>query len=202
MIQGEESVERRRALIEGKFPEIREILEGSDKYASQLAGKNAGAGRKGATTVRAPAPAETREPPAAKGTGPASPARPLAKAGVVSSKMGLDAGLVAEDPLSGKAVFSVPIAPVSTGTFANVVMSAETRRPTAVVETGSVKGARQEADKAASAPAAFRTSFSMPAKIYLGNRLHTLGASPGKIYIGDRVYTLPSPEKPPSPAER
>lgn len=52
MIQNEENEGKRRKLIEGKFPEIREILDGNDKYAAQLAAKKDALGKRRAQSTQ------------------------------------------------------------------------------------------------------------------------------------------------------
>ncbi len=210
MIQDEQNEERRRELIAGKFPEVREILEGSDKYAAQVAAKKDALGKKRA---------QAAQTVVSQGR-PAKPSKPtpsmtlLAKADISPSKVGLDKGLVAEDPLTRRAAFASKTLSNQTATAAPVAKSDEPAKPevrvaaaqpdlTVKKESRPSSGpassdggrVRLEGLKRPETPAEFRQFSPSTPRIYVGDRLHTLPATPGKLYIGDRIHILPPAER-------
>ncbi|MBI5685685.1 MAG: hypothetical protein HZC54_11450 [Verrucomicrobia bacterium] len=213
MIQNEVNEEKRRELIAGKFSEIREGLASSDKYAEQVAGKRGVSEKKRSKAAQTRAAAEPGKDREGKPSAPTSPVTTRAKASVAASKAGLDKGLVAEDSLAGKTAFLIKPASNQTEVTANAVKSAASAGrgiqmaatapspgkrsdgPSAYRQDMSGGIAAKEAGKARDALIPFRPVSPPPAKIYVGDRVHTLTASPGKLYIGDRVHTLQPHDK-------
>lgn len=217
MIQNEGNEQERRELIAGKFSEIREILGSNDKYARQLMAKKEAADRN-RSTAAASKKEQTSKPPAV-----AASVSMMAKANVAPAKVALDQGLVGEDPVTGKASFSMKIGPGQTGTVTGVSKAkepavAEVRR--VVVPPQPVSVSKKDVEPQVVQPASSRgvafaegtkphvvspepqRFFPSQAKIYIGDRLHVLPPSSGKLYIGDRIHTLPPQEKPQSSAGR
>lgn len=215
MIESEPSEEKRRELIAGKFPEVREILAGTDRYAGPSSGKGDGAARKRTQTAQArtaSAAAQDRLPTTP--THP-SPTGALVRVDVAASKAGLREGLVAEDPLTGKAAFvsgTMSNQPLVTASVAKDAVSGEPENfgagfkpglaewqlaePTAGREIAKGRVVDTRKSQPQDVLAIFRRFAPSPAKIYLGDRLYTLGATPGKLYIGGRIHTLPPQDKP------
>ncbi|MCX6907394.1 MAG: hypothetical protein NTY01_05065 [Verrucomicrobia bacterium] len=221
MAPGEENEEKRRKLIDEKFAEIREGLGGGDKYAERLAAMQSAAEKKQPQTVRTVAMAGSEPGLAAKSPTATPVVTSLVKTNVAAAKTKLEDGLVAEDPLTGKAAFSIKTAlgtppPVAATAVVRTTKRDDTKvalaaattsgiekkavAPPAVVESKDNASAPKPTPEQCPARAEFKPWLSSPGKLYIGDRIYTLPAAPGKLYIGDRVYTLPAQEKPRPPA--
>lgn len=173
MAQGEENEEKRRNLIKEKFAEIREGLNGGDKYAERLASMQSAAEKKQPQAVRTVAMA---------GSDPVPAAKPIVAMPVVTSLAKTNK--------------------VVSAATKTAVIEKKAAAPPVVAKIKDTASARKPTPEPPPARAEFKPWLSTPGKLYVGDRLYTLPATPGKLYIGDKVYTLQPKDSLRAPAAR